>query len=61
MNVNKELSNEELNQSITSLRSLMIEIGLTYGLNHEKTLEISQKLDIYIAETQKRNTLEYSA
>lgn len=59
--MNEELSKEELDESISTLRSLMIEVGLTYGLNHKRTLEISQKLDVYIAETQKRSALDYPA
>ena len=34
---------------IETLREEMIRIGIKEGLNSEKTIEISQKLDIYIS------------
>ncbi|GGD10321.1 aspartyl-phosphate phosphatase Spo0E family protein [Pontibacillus salipaludis] len=53
--IEEHTSTEELKMRITNLRSTMIETGLTHGLNHDKTIELSQKLDRYITEIQKRS------
>ncbi|MCD5324238.1 MULTISPECIES: aspartyl-phosphate phosphatase Spo0E family protein [Pontibacillus] len=53
--INEHTPTEELKTTITDLRSTMIETGLTYGLNDDRTIELSQKLDQYITEIQKRN------
>lgn len=42
----------KLEITIKSLREEMIKAGVQEGLNHEKTILISQKLDFYIAEYQ---------
>lgn len=39
-------------KTIESLRKEMIRIGLQEGLTSEKTIEISQKLDVFIAKYQ---------
>jgi hypothetical protein len=44
-----------LENKIESLRNEMILIGIQEGLTSEKTIMISQKLDIYIAKFQKIN------
>ncbi|MDP4104024.1 MAG: aspartyl-phosphate phosphatase Spo0E family protein [Bacillota bacterium] len=47
MPINDEKS--KLEKLIETLRDEMIRIGIQEGLNSERTLEISQKLDIYIS------------
>ncbi|WP_256233865.1 aspartyl-phosphate phosphatase Spo0E family protein [Bacillus sp. EB600] len=42
----------KLEKLIESLREEMIRIGIKEGLNSEKTIEISQKLDRYISKYQ---------
>ena len=44
--------NFELVKMIESLREEMIRVGLKEGLSSDKTVEISQKLDQYIANYQ---------
>jgi hypothetical protein len=39
----------KLEKTIESLRKKMIRIGIQEGLNSERTIAISQELDIYIA------------
>lgn len=41
-----------LEKTIKSLRKELIQIGTREGLTSEKTIKISQKLDIFIAEYQ---------
>lgn len=42
----------ELQNKIESLKNRMIDSGLTHGLNHGKTIQISQELDELIFEYQ---------
>lgn len=51
----KSLSSEELKYRIRILRQRMINVGLEDGLDHQHTVEISQKLDLYLTELQNRN------
>lgn len=39
---------KQLEEKIGSLRGNMIEFGLKYGLNNEKTIQMSQELDFLI-------------
>lgn len=39
--------------TINSLRKEMVRVGIEEGLNSEKTLNMSQKLDIYITKYQR--------
>lgn len=48
-------TNLELLGLIENLRREMICVGLKEGLSSEKTIEISQKLDIYIANYQENS------
>lgn len=41
-----------LKNSIESLRNEMIRIGIQEGLTSRRTIEISQKLDVYITQYQ---------
>jgi hypothetical protein len=45
--INDEKS--KLEKLIETLRVEMIRIGIQEGLNSERTIEISQKLDVYIS------------
>ncbi|MGJ7921498.1 aspartyl-phosphate phosphatase Spo0E family protein [Neobacillus sp. LXY-4] len=47
--------NSELLGIIESLRKEMIKVGLKEGLSSEKTIEISQRLDRYIAHYQSKS------
>lgn len=52
--VRQNLSNEDLEKAIELLREDLVEFGLTKGLNNYKTIELSKKLDAYLAEYQNR-------
>ncbi|MFC0524689.1 aspartyl-phosphate phosphatase Spo0E family protein [Pontibacillus salicampi] len=58
--IDEKTSTEEIRNRITNLRSMMIEVGSIYGLDHNKTIAISQKLDVYIMEIQKRNSYDFA-
>ena len=45
---NRPLMVSTLMQHIHSLREQLIDTGVCEGLNHEKTIQLSQKLDEYI-------------
>ena len=45
---NRPLMKSTLMQHIHSLREQLIDAGVYEGLNHEKTIQLSQKLDEYI-------------
>lgn len=49
------LSTQDLERQIEKLRYDMVTLGLTLGMNNEKTLEISKTLDEYITEYQNRS------
>ncbi|WP_144061446.1 aspartyl-phosphate phosphatase Spo0E family protein [Bacillus sp. 1NLA3E] len=42
----------EIMRTIESLRKEMIQIGIKEGLQSEKTIKISQRLDVFIAQYQ---------
>jgi hypothetical protein len=42
----------EIMRTIESLRQEMIQIGIKEGLHSEKTIKISQQLDVFIAQYQ---------
>ncbi|WP_413299462.1 aspartyl-phosphate phosphatase Spo0E family protein [Bacillus sp. 1P10SD] len=46
----KELTYSELKAAIEVLRKEMIQCGLSNGLTNERTVQISQILDIHIAQ-----------
>ncbi len=45
---NRPLMKSTIMQHIHSLREQLIHTGVCEGLNHEKTIQLSQKLDEYI-------------
>ncbi|MFJ8268510.1 Spo0E family sporulation regulatory protein-aspartic acid phosphatase [Peribacillus asahii] len=51
------LTPNELLDYIEYLRKNLIHIGLTFGFNHEQTIEASQELDYFIFEYQKVTSL----
>ncbi|MGZ4159622.1 MAG: Spo0E family sporulation regulatory protein-aspartic acid phosphatase [Neobacillus sp.] len=50
--IDERVSKKELLEVIKSLRITLIQIGIELGLSNEKTIEISQRLDTYIAKYQ---------
>jgi hypothetical protein len=53
MVINCVLKSNELLLYIEFLRKELIQVGLTYGFNDEKTIYVSQELDYFIFEYQK--------
>ena len=53
------LTPDELLDYIEYLRNNLINIGLSNGFNHEKTIEASQELDYFILEYQRLISLFY--
>lgn len=51
----KYLSTKDLENQIEQLRHDMVTLGLTLGVDHAKTLEISKTLDEYLIEHQNRS------
>lgn len=49
-------------QKIKSLREQLVQTGMLNGLNHEKTINISQKLDeyIFLYQSFEKNNNEFS-
>jgi hypothetical protein len=52
MLMSNTVKKNDLTIMIKSLRQEMIQTGLKEGLTHKKTIELSQKLDEYIARYQ---------
>ncbi len=50
---------EELAAKIENFRKEMITCGLNYGLSNERTIELSQLLDIYITNYQVSKTQKF--
>ncbi len=52
--ITQSLSTKELEKAIELLRDDLVHYGLTNGLNNHRTVELSKKLDEYLAEYQSR-------